>query len=225
MSCSYEQYEEVLAPSRFYVAGLSVARAVMVAIVPVAFALSAGWWVSRWPIHGFCGFAASIGLSAFVARRWSLNYWSQQAGHRLRTLKERNVFIAERRVDALLAFYDSDIEVALEGVDIDLSDAEKELAERRTARVGLPRWFGTVMLALIGAALTLLSKAPWQKAVLVLGEAALFLTVVLSASLVLGDVFDSNGNRFAGYVRFLRLGKRRLRHQVLKAKRALRRVA
>lgn len=222
MSCTYEQYEEVLAPSHFYRAGIPPVPAAMLTAVPLAFALSPVWW-TRWPAHCLLGFVASIGIWTSLLRRWTLSHWSKEAGRRLRTLKERNAFIAEHRVDKQLAFYDSEAAVALEGLDIDLTNAEKELSECRAGKQGLPRWFGAVMMALLGAALTILSKASWHTAIAILslGAAALVFSIFLLATLVLDELFDSHGNRLAGYVRLLRLGKRRLSHQALKVKRPI----
>jgi hypothetical protein len=222
MSCSYEEYLEQLGPTRFYGAGLK--RWTLAYLVTPGLLVPLFW--SRSPAWVMTGYAAGglIALTLFLElRRSSLAYWSHQAGRRLRSLRERNTYVEEVRVDALRARFDPDPELAARGVVIELDAAEKELQERRIVRELFPRWYGSVMFAVLGAGLKMVPES--RKALEVFAVVAIVASVALVLKHIIDAVLEVPTTNFGGYVSLLRRAKRRLDHEALRREATIRPAA
>ncbi len=217
MACSYEQYEKLIAPNQFYAAGVPRVRAYVGLAATVPLVAMAWSHSTRWMAAGYLGALLIAGLLALNLRRVSLRHWSRESQRALRDLKERDAFIVERLIDALLAMCHHDLHIAQRELSVELPHAVEELRERRSRVPGSPRWFGILLSGCLTTALALVARAPTLPAIGLLAVGVAGATLFLFATALVDAVLPSTVFGMAGYVRILRLAKRRVDLELVRA--------
>lgn len=204
MACSYEQFEQVIEPSKFYIAGIPrIPFSVVAVVLSVPFAVMTLSPSTRWVAAGYVGFTVVLTSSAYAARYFSLRYW------KVKTRAEREARIQEQLVNSVLSMFPVDPRRRREELAIELAAAAQDQPERR-ASASTPAWFASALAACLTAALAAAVKASVQTGAAVAVMAVIGASLFLLAKRLIDWVVPTRFFGHDGYVRLLRLAKRRV---------------
>lgn len=214
MACSYEQFEQVLRPSKFYSAGIRRGPGLLIlAVVSASLIVVFLGHSPKWIAAAYVGCVVGAGVAAWAARAWSLRHWEA------RSSKERDGQVLERLIDGLLAMYPPDPRAARGELLIDLEAAVEERRERQL-NPGVPGWFSTVLSACLATALSTATAVGPPTAAAMVAMAVVGATLFLLGKRLVDWVIPSRIFGHDGYVRLLRMARRRLDLQLLASERA-----